>query len=80
MGEGRGRAFSPAAKETLAAWGWSPAEWRQLWFGSRTFWGGDVCGCSDDRCANGFHHDAVEDCSCLEAMLLGEVRRRQAAV
>jgi hypothetical protein len=33
-------------------------------------WGGDRCGCPDDRCI-GFHHDDENDCGCLE-VLLGE--------
>jgi hypothetical protein len=32
-------------------------------------WGGDVCGCPDDRCANGFHHSGVDDCGCLPVLL-----------
>jgi hypothetical protein len=31
-------------------------------------WGGDKCGCADDRCI-GFHHDAGEDCGCLQVLL-----------
>jgi len=32
-------------------------------------WSGDVCGCLDDRCANGYHHDGLEDCGCLPVLL-----------
>lgn len=28
-------------------------------------WRGDICGCLDDRCADGFHHGGVHDCGCL---------------
>jgi hypothetical protein len=28
-------------------------------------WRGDVCGCPDDRCADGFHHGGIDYCGCL---------------
>jgi len=31
-------------------------------------WGGDKCGCTDDRCI-GYHHDATDECQCLPVML-----------
>jgi hypothetical protein len=31
-------------------------------------WGGDRCGCIDDRCI-GFHHDDESDCGCLPVSL-----------
>ena len=31
-------------------------------------WGGDACGCSDDRCKDGFHHQPDEDCGCLPVL------------
>jgi len=31
-------------------------------------WGGDTCGCIDDRCI-GYHHEAWEDCGCIRALL-----------
>jgi hypothetical protein len=34
----------------------------------RPVWGGDSCGCPDDRCI-GHHHDAGEDCGCLRVAL-----------
>ena len=27
-------------------------------------WGGDECGCTDDRCI-GYHHDETDECGCL---------------
>jgi hypothetical protein len=42
-------------------------------------WGGDACGCFDDRCANGFHHTGPDDCGCLQAMLDDAVAWREAA-
>ena len=32
-------------------------------------WSGDVCGCPDGRCANGFHHMGEDDCGCLPTLL-----------
>jgi len=32
-------------------------------------WRGDACGCTDDRCAYGYHHDALTDCGCLDVLL-----------
>lgn len=37
-------------------------------FGPNAAWGGDSCGCSDDRCI-GYHHDESEDCGCIGALL-----------
>lgn len=34
-------------------------------------WGGDACGCPDDRCA-GYHHEANESCGCLSALLAAD--------
>ena len=31
-------------------------------------WGGDRCGCPDDRC-RGFHHEEHEECGCLPVVL-----------
>lgn len=31
-------------------------------------WGGDRCGCPDDRCI-GHHHDKDEACGCLASLL-----------
>lgn len=33
-------------------------------------WYGDTCGCPDDRCSGGYHHDGGDDqCNCLPAVL-----------
>lgn len=37
-------------------------------------WGGDRCGCPDDRCI-GFHHLDETDCGCLPALLDQYVKR-----
>lgn len=31
-------------------------------------WGGDSCGCVDDRCI-GHHHDGADGCDCLPVLL-----------
>jgi hypothetical protein len=41
-------------------------------------WGGDRCGCLDDRCI-GHHHDGEHGCSCLDTMLDDAVAWRTAA-
>lgn len=33
-----------------------------------TEWGGDACGCDDDRCI-GYHHDPGEECGCLPVLI-----------
>lgn len=48
-----------AAKETLRGSGIAPAAWL------RAHPHCDRCGCSDDRCMDGFHHDPDEECGCL---------------
>ncbi|MDA8440504.1 MAG: hypothetical protein M0Z51_16820 [Propionibacterium sp.] len=32
-------------------------------------WHGDRCGCTDDRCTDGYHHEAHEDCGCLPVLI-----------
>lgn len=32
-------------------------------------WSGDACGCTDDRCKDGYHHDPHEECGCLRVLL-----------
>ena len=60
--------FSLAAKATLDAHGVSQAEWARRNGYQPGQWGGDSCGCPDDRCA-GYHHDEDEECGCLPALL-----------
>jgi hypothetical protein len=56
------------ARERLRAAGISEAQWaRQNYFQDGT-WHGDACGCPDDRCI-GYHHDATDECGCLDALL-----------
>jgi hypothetical protein len=49
-----------------------------MW-GYRGEWGGDQCGCFDDRCANGFHHFGIDDCGCFPTMLDDAIAWRQAS-
>jgi hypothetical protein len=39
------------------------AGYTRHYFGDQP-WGGDRCGCVDDRCI-GFHHDETAECQCL---------------
>lgn len=59
--------LTPAAVEALADAGLTPEGWRQRHYPT-SGWGGDACGCTDDRCI-GHHHDADEDCGCLPELL-----------
>ena len=63
-----------AAREELRAAGVSEVEWTRRFFPG-SGWGGDVCGCPDDRCI-GFHHDADDECGCLLSLLFADLRRR----
>lgn len=58
------------AREQLRAAGISEAQWARENGFADGVWGGDACGCPDDRCI-GFHHDATGDCGCLPALLDG---------
>lgn len=42
-------------------------------------WHGDTCGCTDDRCQGGYHHDTGERCGCLASELDDHLHDRQAA-
>lgn len=53
----------------------SPTGWRRVTIagymreqGYTSGWGGDRCGCPDDRCI-GFHHYDETDCGCLDVLL-----------
>lgn len=45
----------------------SIAGYTRHYFGDQR-WGGDRCGCVDDRCI-GYHHDREDNCECLPAWL-----------
>ncbi len=42
--------------------------WARYWGSGSPVWGGDECGCPDDRCI-GHHHGADEPCGCLRALV-----------
>lgn len=43
-------------------------DWARYWHGGKTAWGGDACGCPDDRCI-GYHHVSTEPCGCLRVLI-----------
>lgn len=45
----------------------TPEEWIKH-HGHGDTWGGDECGCPDDRCI-GYHHLADEPCGCFRVLL-----------
>ncbi|RGE19019.1 hypothetical protein [Leucobacter sp. wl10] len=64
------------ALHELELQGWTEADWCRLHgHDPAQPWGGDACGCSDDRCI-GHHHDATDECQCLPAMI-DQVREQE---
>lgn len=67
--------LNKAARERIKASGLTIAEYVRYHFVGRpgeradAIWGGDACGCSDDRCKDGFHHQPDEDCGCLPVLI-----------
>lgn len=61
----------PVVVEQLRDAGVTQAEWCRRNGYPPGRWGGDLCGCPDDRCI-GYHHDENDDCGCLPALLRGE--------
>lgn len=62
-------ALTRQALERLKAAGLTEQQWERANWGRGPVWHGDVCGCPDDRCANGFHHFGTDDCGCLPVLL-----------
>lgn len=60
--------LNEAARDALADAGITQAAWFRSQGYADGRWGGDACGCPDDRCA-GFHHDPDEECGCLRVLL-----------
>lgn len=60
--------ISKNARETLRSHGITAAAYVRHFYPAGV-WGGDSCGCTDDRCI-GYHHDANEDCGCVEVFAL----------
>lgn len=59
--------LNSTAKATLRDAGVTQVGWaREFWLDG--IWGGDACGCPDDRCI-GHHHEAYDECRCLPALL-----------
>jgi hypothetical protein len=70
------RGLTPVAIATLAMAGITPQQWIEASSygyvppaGQELTWTGDVCGCTDSRCANGFHHMGLTDCGCLPVLI-----------
>jgi len=61
-------ALNAAAKAALRDAGITQAAWARANFMSDGRWGGDACGCPDDRCI-GYHHDGPDGCGCLDVLL-----------
>lgn len=59
------------ARTTIQDHGLTVADYIRHWYPDGV-WGGDRCGCPDDRCRDGYHHEPYEDCGCLEALLRSE--------
>jgi hypothetical protein len=60
--------LSNHARHEIRARGISVAAYIRHHTGSTT-WHGDICGCTDDRCADGYHHEGIDDCRCLPVLL-----------
>ena len=60
--------LNETAKAMLRDAGVSQAAWARANGPADGSWGGDACGCPDDRCA-GSHHGEDEDCGCLPVLL-----------
>lgn len=64
--------LTPAARQTLYNEGVPVAayvRWAGVVVDERPVWRGDSCGCTDDRCTDGYHHDANEECGCLPVLI-----------
>ena len=60
--------LNKTARRRIQAFGLTVAGYTRYHFPSGK-WGGDACGCADDRCKDGFHHMPDEDCGCLPVLL-----------
>lgn len=68
--------LNDAARAALRDAGISQAAWIRAHGYTDGRWGGDACGCPDDRCKDGYHHYPDGECGCLRVLLDGllEVR------
>lgn len=60
--------LNATAKAALLDAGVSEADWARANYSADGSWGGDACGCPDDRCI-GHHHYEGEECGCLPVLL-----------
>jgi len=67
--------LNASAKERLRYAGITQAAWARAQGYAEGRWHGDACGCPDDRCI-GYHHDAGDDCGCLDVLLADAIRDR----
>lgn len=70
--------LNDTAEATLRDAGLTPAGWARANGYEDGIWGGDVCGCSDDRCV-GSHHYEHEECGCLPVLIALRLRERRSA-
>jgi hypothetical protein len=68
--------LNDAAKAALRDAGISQAAWIRANGYADGTWGGDSCGCPDDRCKDGFHHFPDDECGCLRTLLDGMLEMR----
>lgn len=64
--------LSQRARDVIKGEGWlvpgvTIAGYVRYWFEDGV-WGGDACGCFDDRCI-GYHHEGAAGCGCFETTL-----------
>lgn len=65
------------ARSILRNAGISEKRYSQFHFRTDT-WRGDACGCIDDRCRDGYHHERWEECGCLATLVDQYVEWRDA--
>jgi hypothetical protein len=69
--------LNAAARAAIRAAGFTSPQWAAMWGYRDGQWGGDACGCFDDRCI-GHHHDGADGCGCVQSMLDDAVAWRAA--
>lgn len=67
-------ALSKAAREEIKLWPDVTIAAFIRHYSPDGIWHGDSCGCPDDRCKDGYHHEPNEECHCLP-VAIGEVQR-----
>jgi hypothetical protein len=69
--------LNATASRAIREAGFTKAQWAAMWGYTGGEWGGDACGCFDDRCI-GHHHEGAGGCGCLESMIDDAVAWRTA--